>query len=113
MDGGTAGSLNFSACVQGCRPSPAATEEGFVRAAKLPGGASSSESELSSWWVYWWISFSLRIIRRFGKGRTPNLRGAESGVTARGAAGYAPSDYKQEQTDLLSLFLSSGVSMSE
>lgn len=75
MDGGIAGSLNSRGCVQECCPLPAATEGGLIRAAQLPGRASSSESELTSWWVYWWISFSLRIIWRFGKGRTPNLRG--------------------------------------
>lgn len=75
VDGGIAGSLNSRGCVQeGCLL-PAATEGGLIRAAQLPGRASSSDSELTSWWVYWWISFSLRIIWRFGKGRTPNLRG--------------------------------------
>jgi hypothetical protein len=38
-------------------------------------GASSSDSELTTWWVYWWISLSFRIIWRLGKGRTPNLEG--------------------------------------
>lgn len=75
------GSLNFTAWAQERGLLAVATElptDGFTWALQPAGGASSSESELASWWVYWWISLSLRIIWRFGKGRTPKLHGGES-----------------------------------
>lgn len=78
---GALGSLNFTAWTQESGLLPVATEllgGGFIWAVRPAEGASSSESELTSWWVYWWISFSLRIIWRFGKGRTPNLHRGES-----------------------------------
>lgn len=73
VTGGALGSLNVTIWAQERGPLETAAAGppcgGFVRAE----GASSSESELASWWVYWWISFSLRTIWRFGSGRTPNL----------------------------------------
>lgn len=75
---GALGSLNFTAWAQERGLLAVPPTEGSTWGLRPAGGASSSESELTSWWVYWWISLSLRIIWRFGKGRTPKLHGGES-----------------------------------
>lgn len=115
VTGGALGSLNVTVWARERGPSAAAAagspRGGLVRAE----GASSSESELASWWVYWWISFSLRIIWRFGSGRTPNLHRGDRGFShgQRGCCQRGPSIIVSQRTHLLSLFFSSGVSMSE
>ena len=76
---GAMGSLNFTVWLPGA--AELVLGGGFLLAARPAEGASSSESELTSWWVYWWISFSLRIIWRLGKGRTPNLHRGDSQTT--------------------------------
>lgn len=124
-----AGSLNLTVWAQDSGLLPAAAElveGGFVIGAVPPAeGPSSSESELTSWWVYWWISFSLRIIWRLGKGRTPNLHRGASGICdgqtnkqmdsvhSGPALPFFSGRVGMRLTDLFNLFLRSGVSMSE